>query len=190
MRHIFRASGIGAICVAAMAAAAIPHAQAQQVGDEGVQVEEIPLQPLRDLNLDKKEIPPLLVDIGNHPYSAGGLTDCAVIAKAISDIDIMLGPDMDVPREERSDIAKGADTAGEMAQDIVGGLIPFRGLVREISGAKARERYLGELVMAAAVRRGFLKGIGLERGCESPARPLAEGPTTVPPEPASASAEE
>lgn len=189
MRHILRASGIGAFCLAAIAAAA-PHAQAQQVGDDTVKVEEIPLQPLRDLNLDKEEIPPLLIDIGNHPYSAGGLTDCAVIGKAIADIDIMLGPDMDTPREERSDLAKGADTAGEMAQDIVGGLIPFRGLVREISGAKARERYLGELVMAAAVRRGFLKGIGLERGCEPPATPLAEGPTAAPPEPPSASSED
>ena len=172
MRHIFRASSIGFAALAAMLATP---AAAQQVNDDGVKVEEIPLQPLRDLNLDKEEIPPLLVDIGNHPYSTGGLTDCAVIGAAIGDIDIMLGPDIDVPREERSDVDKGVDFAGETAQDIIGGLIPFRGLVREISGAKAQERYLSQLIVAAGVRRAFLKGIGIERGCEAPARPLTDG---------------
>ena len=177
MRYVFRASSIGAFCAAAaMAAAPVSAAQAQQVAEEGVQVEEIPLQPLRDLNLDKEEIPPLLIDIGNHPYSTGGLTDCAIIGKAITDIDIMLGPDIDTPREERSDVDKGVDVAGETAQDLIGGLIPFRGLVREISGAKAQEEYLQDLIAAAALRRGFLKGIGLERGCAAPARPVSEGP--------------
>ncbi|WP_230279037.1 hypothetical protein [Croceicoccus sp. Ery15] len=144
------------------------------VVSDNVKIEDIPLQPLRDLNLDQSEIPPLLVDIGNHPYSTGGLTDCATIGKAIADIDVMLGDDIDVPKEERSDLQKGANKVGEVAQDIVGGLIPFRGIVREITGAKAQEQYVSELVVAATVRRAFLKGIGLERGCKAPARPAAE----------------
>jgi hypothetical protein len=144
------------------------------VVSDNVKLEDIPLQPLRDLNLDQSEIPPLLVDIGNHPYSTGGLTDCATIGKAIADIDVMLGDDIDVPKEERSDLQKGANKVGEVAQDIVGGLIPFRGIVREITGAKAQEQYVSELVVAATVRRAFLKGIGLERGCKAPARPAAE----------------
>lgn len=173
MRYLFRLAALTGFLGAGVGTvwAVSPVAQAQQVGSDAVKPEDIPLQPLRDLNLEKDEIPPLLVDIAGDPYSSGGLTSCAVIGKAIGDIDVMLGPDIDTPTAERSDLEKGADTAGSIAQDMVGGLIPFRGVVRELSGAKERERRVSELIAAAAVRRAFLKGVGLQRGCDAPARP-------------------
>src|SRR3546814_10871883 len=51
-------------------------------------------------------------------------------------------------------------------------LIPFRGLVGEGTGANGERRRYALAVYAGTVRRGFLKGVGLERGCKTPARPL------------------
>jgi hypothetical protein len=59
---------------------------------------------------------------------------------------------------------------GRVAQSVVGSLIPFRGVIREISGANAHDRALREAVIAGVARRSFLKGIGQARGCRYPAR--------------------
>lgn len=149
---------------------------AQSVVDPNVKAEDIPMQPLRDLNIDGKDLPPLLLDIGNDPYSVEGIASCAHLAQAIADIDILIGSDIDDP-QERSRLQKGVNSAGRVAGSIVGGIIPFRGVVREISGAKGEERRLRLLVNAAMARRGFLKGIGLAKECPYPARPLIDAET-------------
>jgi hypothetical protein len=72
------------------------------------------------------------------------------------------------------DIADGRTdrlSTGRMAKSVVASFIPFRGVLREISGAAEQERLLQSAVYAGAVRRGFLKGLGQQRGCEYPARP-------------------
>lgn len=148
-------------------------ARAETAVDPDVKAEDIPMQPLRDLNLDGEDLPPLLKDIGHDPYATAGLTSCHAIERGISDIDTMLGGDIDDP-EERSEGQKNKNSAGRIASSIVGGLIPFRSIVREISGAKGEERRLRVLVNAAMVRRGFLKGIGLARECPWPARPIVD----------------
>ncbi|GGD55101.1 hypothetical protein [Croceicoccus mobilis] len=158
---------LGAVALAAFALAAPAHAQEV---DGNVRAEDIPLQPLRDLNIDQKDIPPLLVDIANHPYSSGGLVTCGDIEQAIADIDALVGPDVDTLNES-TDLQKGANSVGRIAGNFVGGLIPFRGIVREISGANAHRRELRAMVAAALIRRGFLKGLGLQRECPWPARP-------------------
>lgn len=170
MRHFRRLAGLTAI---SLALAPLAGAQAQSPVDPNVKAEDIPMQPLRDLNIDSEDVPPLLLDIGNDPYATGGLVSCDHLEQAIADIDLMLGADIDDP-QERSDLQKGVNSAGRIAGSVVGGLIPFRGIVREISGAKGKERRLRVLVNAAMVRRGFLKGIGLARGCPYPARPMVD----------------
>ncbi|GGD44148.1 hypothetical protein [Croceicoccus pelagius] len=170
MRHIRRLAGLSAL---SLALAPLAGAQAQSPVDPNVKAEDIPMQPLRDLNLAGEDLPPLLLDIGADPYSTGGLTSCQHIERAIADIDLLLGADIDDPNE-RSDLQKGVNSAGRIAGSLLGGLIPFRGVVREISGAKAEQRRLRVLVNAAMVRRGFLKGIGLARECPWPARPIVD----------------
>jgi len=169
VRHLCRYS-IALIAPIALTALTISTAAAQSAVDPNVRAEDVPMQPLRDLNIEQKDIPPLLIDIANDPYSSEGLVSCADIEQAIADIDALVGPDVDDP-QERSDLQKGVNSAGRIAGSLVGGLIPFRGLIREISGAKGAERRLRLLVNAANVRRGFLKGIGLERNCPWPAQP-------------------
>jgi hypothetical protein len=57
-----------------------------------------------------------------------------------------------------------------MAQSVVGSLMPFRGIVREISGANDQRRKVQAAIEAGYARRAFLKGVGQERGCRYPAR--------------------
>ena len=48
---------------------------------------------------------------------------------------------------------------------VVNAIIPFRGLVREISGAAPEQRRLNDAIDAGFARRGFLRGIATSRKC-------------------------
>lgn len=58
-----------------------------------------------------------------------------------------------------------------MAKNVVASFIPFRGILRELSGAAGQERDWRAAIYAGSVRRGFLKGLGQQKGCAYPARP-------------------
>lgn len=122
--------------------------------------------PVSDLNLKKDPIPPLLIAAQDRPYDLAGLRRCSDISAAVRELDAMLGPDLDLPQET------GRKTsAGSVAQAAVGSFIPFRGLIREISGANDSQRRLQTAIQAGIARRSFLKGIGTARGCRYPAGP-------------------
>ena len=57
----------------------------------------------------------------------------------------------------------GGISEGRVAKSIVGSFIPFRGIVREVSGANARRDAFNRAVTAGMVRRGYLKGLGQQR---------------------------
>jgi hypothetical protein len=127
--------------------------------------EDVVATPATDLNLTKNEIPPLLVSAEERPYALSGLTGCRQIAAAIGELDGVLGEDIDLPQEQNRRMQPG-----RVAQSVVGMFIPFRGLIREISGANAHDRELQAAVMAGVARRSFLKGVGQTKGCRYPAR--------------------
>ncbi len=154
---------LAALSLAALLAATPALAQMQEPEPDA---EAIARTPLDDLNIDRDEIPLVLLTAEQNPYASGGLATCNAIVAEIAAIDRVLGADYD--------ISTGAETGlseGRIAQSIVGSLIPFRGVVREVSGAAGDQRKLRAAVMGGMVRRGFLKGLGLERGCQYPARP-------------------
>jgi len=128
--------------------------------------EDIATTPLSDLNLYKDDIPQILMEALEWPYSTEGLVSCDAVAAEIAKIDAVLGPDYDVETPDA-----GRVSVGRLAQTAIGSFIPFRGLIREISGAAEHRRAFTEAIMAGAVRRGFLKGFGHQRGCKYPARP-------------------
>ena len=132
------------------------------------------LQPLVDTNLKKREIPPELQRIEADPYSIDGLRKCAQINAAIVELDGVLGPDIDAA-EPMSRGDKRRRAAGEVAKGLVGGLIPFRGLVREISGAGEAQRRYHAAVEAGLIRRAFLKGYAKARRCRLPV--MAKAPS-------------
>lgn len=121
--------------------------------------------PATDLNLRKNEIPALLVAAEQRPYVLRGLGSCSQLATAIGELDAVLGDDIDVPQAEGRRMSPG-----RVAQSVVGAFIPFRGVIREISGANSHDRALQAAILAGVARRSFLKGIGQARGCRYPAR--------------------
>lgn len=136
------------------------------VRDRNPDMKDVAITPIRDLNLAKDKIPEVLVEAERAPYVTDGLDSCPALENEIAGLDRVLGADLDVDTEERDDI-----NVGKIAKSAVGSLIPFRGIIREVTGAADHQRDFEEAIFAGAVRRGFLKGLGQQRGCAYPARP-------------------
>lgn len=153
----------------ASALAATPLAARTQVGGDP-NVVDVARTPLTDLNLAKDPIPEVLLTAASAPYAnpeaSDGIEECDAIGSSIAQIDAVLGPDLDVADAERDDIS-----VGRIAQSAVGSLIPFRSIVREITGAADHQRQFEAAIAAGAIRRGYLKGVGEAKGCAYPARP-------------------
>ena len=143
--------------------------------------------PLKDLNLVKSTVPPILAQAAEDPYRLPERTDCAYLAYEIAQLDLALGPDLDVPRDAdqtslrtRGSIA-ASDALISAVRDVTTGWMPFRSVVRRLTGAADRQDAMEDAVHAGGVRRGYLKGLGLQQDCAHPAAPLpesvvAEGP--------------
>jgi len=117
-------------------------------------------QPAKDVGLAKNKIPPSLIEASNAPYALDGLKTCRQIADAVRVLDAALGPDYSAGGpNDKVTLGKAAGGA------VVNSLIPFRGVVREVSGAAAADRRLAAATQAGFARRGFLRGVYLERGC-------------------------
>ncbi|MEM7494273.1 MAG: hypothetical protein AAF296_12910, partial [Pseudomonadota bacterium] len=57
-----------------------------------------------------------------------------------------------------------------------GGLIPFRGVVRRVSGARAWDKKVLKAYERGSHRRTYLKGLGAANGCPIPASPRPRAP--------------
>lgn len=157
----------GAVAAALMASAVGAAARDDEVvRDREPDVEDVAVTPLTDLNISKDEIPEVLLVSVENPYASDALGDCAAIGAAIADLDRVLGYDYDIQADKRDRISEG-----RIAQKIVGSFIPFRGILREITGAADHERQFQAAIMAGMVRRGYLKGLGEARDCPYPSRP-------------------
>ena len=119
---------------------------------------------------DGKEVPQKLIDIQDDPYSLNGLRGCAAIIAEVRELNEVLGPDVN-ETVDKSLAKKREETAARVAGSAVGSIIPFGGIIGEVTGANAERRRYNKAVYAGTVRRGFLKGVGRERGCKAPARP-------------------
>ena len=146
-------------------------AWAQTAADpDNVRAEDVAMSPLADVNLHKKDVPPVLEAALANPYDLAGLKTCAGFSSAIMDLDSALGDDIDVARAKTDDEKMG-NSAGAIAKSVIGSFIPFRGVIRELSGANAQQRAWDRALYAGSVRRAFLKGVGQSKGCAYPARP-------------------
>jgi len=122
--------------------------------------------PMDDLNLSKREIPPALLEAEQDPYSTVGLGQCAQITAEVEALDTAIGDDIDLPREGGLKLS-----ASDLADFAASTFIPFRDIIRTVTGANARKRRLQEAVLAGFARRSFLKGLGSARHCAYPASP-------------------
>lgn len=127
----------------------------------------IATQPARDVGIDKKEIPLVLQKAVEAPYAMPANAKCAGINASIKELNGVLGPDFGTGTENNENrTGKIMEATG---QAIVNSLIPFRGLVREVSGAGPAERRLNAAISTGLARRGFLRGLAKAKGC----KPLA-----------------
>jgi len=135
----------------------------EKADDTGRRAGEIATQPVRDVGAQKIRIPPAVQQAAAAPYSLTGLRTCAQLRQAIFDLSDALGPDY------AGGVTVHENKAGKLAEaggkTIVNAFIPFRGLVREISGAAPAERRLNAYIRAAFARRGFLRGVATARKC-------------------------
>ena len=160
------ASALAGVLALALSAPLAAADDPKPVTDRSVTARDVGMTPIQDLNIEKDEIPPLLLAAQQDPYSTAGLKKCASYTTAVQELDAVLGPDFDVatPAERKL-------TFGTVAKSVVGSFIPFRGVIREISGANKHAQDFQDAILAGMMRRAFLKGQGLKLGCKYPARP-------------------
>lgn len=164
MRHLTFAS------IGALALWSAPALGQTAVAPANVKAEDVAMSPLSDLNVRKKDVPVVLEAAMAKPYDLGGIKSCKGLTTSIMDLDVALGDDIDVATGEKSDEEKVGNSAGAIAKSVIGSFIPFRGVIREVSGANAQDRFWNKALYAGTARRAFLKGIGEQRGCAWPAR--------------------
>lgn len=178
----FRLLTLSVVCLAMAACTTKPPANG---------IEKAAMTPLNDLNLARSEIPPLLSQANAAPYKLPTDVSCAALSTEISELDEVLGPDVDTPEESDSSktslTEKGSKQVSGAAmgalQNTGESVVPFRGWVRKLTGAERHSRKVNAAIMAGNLRRGFLKGIRA-------AQPCAATPTAniTPAEPAASTA--
>jgi hypothetical protein len=134
--------------------------------------------PLRDMNLLRTKIPPVLLEAMADPYARPPKkTNCDTLISMVAPLDLALGEDVDrVPPQENEDLMdRGKRMAGSAAFGAMANaaqdLIPMRGWVRKLSGAEKHDKLVQSAMASGAIRRAYLKGLGEARGCDPPATP-------------------
>jgi hypothetical protein len=135
------------------------------ISDLGKKAGEIVTQPARDVGAVQAEIPPVLQAASQGPYSLRGVNTCAQISADIARLTEVLGPDFTAGAAMQENRAGRVAEAG--GRTIVNTIIPFRGLVRELTGAAPAQRRLNAAIDAGQARRGFLHGLQRARRCKT-----------------------
>jgi hypothetical protein len=123
-------------------------------------------QPLRDLSVMREAAPDILTRAAAAPYALDAGAGCASIQHEMAALDSVLGPDLDAAGRPAD---KSVADAGELISGAIGSAVglPYRGIVRKISGAEQRERVLGKAIFAGMVRRAFLRGAARAASCRA-----------------------
>jgi hypothetical protein len=119
-------------------------------------------QPLRDLSLLRETPVERLRRADAAPYALAPGATCDDVVIEIAGLDAVLGPDIDTPEIKNS-------VVGDLASSALRGAVslPFRGVVRAVSGAEKRDRVARRAAVAGVARRSFLKGVARAKGCAS-----------------------
>lgn len=107
-------------------------------------------QPFEDLNLIGDSPAQVLLRAQTTPFRAPA--DCAAAAREISRLDMALAPHLPPPTP--------GDEPSALAGAVIRSLahLPFRGVVRRLTGAEAKAEARRVAVFAGVQRRGYLEG--------------------------------
>lgn len=145
--------------------------------------------PLDDFNIRRDEIPEVLVRASQNPYELRNMNRCETIAAEVGALDAALGPDKDEPPAPKGTrVERGADAAADATlgavRDTASDVVPLRSWVRRLSGAARYDKRVQEAIRSGSIRRGYLKGVGMNMNCAPPAAPSWFQPAPPPPPPA------
>jgi hypothetical protein len=126
---------------------------------------EIGTQPARDVGVMKRQIPPILITAQEDPYSLKDLKTCKQLAAEVTRLNEVLGADYVVGNEVRENRAGKLAEAG--GKTVINTIIPFRSIVRELTGAAPADRRMNAAVDAGLARRGFLRGVHAKQKCRT-----------------------
>jgi len=141
-------------------------ANAQEQEDTLQKAGDIAAQPAKDVGIAKTKIPQVLQRAVEAPYALPRSRSCKAINADIAELTEALGPDFGTGTEENESRTGKILEAGGKA--VVNSLLPFRGLIREASGAGPAQRRLEAAISTGMARRGFLRGYGEAKGCKVP----------------------
>ena len=171
---------LAASAVIAALVASAAHAQNQD--QKELEWKDAAKTPLRDLNVMPQKIPPVLIDAEADAYRPPNPWGCRTIAAEITRLEDALGEDFDAPppppptKEE-----KRTGTANMVLKGAAGSIVPFRGWVRQLTGAERHAQAVQTAIAAGRVRRAYLKGIGQMMRCRWPAAPWRPAPAPARP---------
>ena len=179
----FLATTMATACASNENRTSVGEATSSAVSQTGDGLTDAALSPLEDFNLRKKPIPERLRGLDTPYFEAATTLSCADIAAEIEALSSDVGRDWDTPASDDGDRDIAEWAADRSASATLGavssqarGFIPFRGLVREATGAEAHAAKVQKAFRIGAERRAFLKGVGLAKGCPPPASPLPPPP--------------
>lgn len=146
----------------ASASASPPDSKAEATAEKAA---KIATQPARDVGAVKPEIPEVLVQATVNPYDRRSTHSCRALAAEIAALNEHLGPDhLLMAGKDENKAGKLAEAGGKT---IINTIIPFRGLVREMTGAAEAQRRFEDALDAGYSRRGFLRGVQTTRKCRA-----------------------
>lgn len=162
---LFRASIL--LVTLALAGTAMAQEQEQKKEDGTLKkAGEIASQPARDVGIDKAKVPEVLARAVEQPYAPPTGKGCKGLVALLTELNEVLGADFGTSSAANQNKFGKLAAAGGAA--VINSLIPFRGLVREVSGAAPADRRLDAAVNAGLARRGYLRGIAVTKGCKLP----------------------
>ena len=103
----------------------------------------------RGLAVTGPDTPEVLRQVVSAPYAPSEGASCQELAQQIAALNDVLGPDLDTSAAQLKKTSFGQSAGG-----LVRSLIPYRGVVRFVTGAGRKEQQLGQAVVAGAARRG------------------------------------
>jgi hypothetical protein len=132
-------------------ATALP-AAAQPPTNDNATVTGAAETPLRELNIVKDKAPPILEDARANPYAHVAPQDCDAMRHQITELNTLLGPDLDDANFDQRNGSILADAVHSAAN------LPFGGVVARLTGAAKEKADRDQAILAGYTRRAYLKG--------------------------------